>query len=174
MALTKKEKEKIVKELKEKIEKQKIIIFVNFAGLNVQDFSELRRGLKSVEGEIKAAKKTLMKIALKDQGIDFEPKNLEGELAMVFGYRDEIMPAKKVWQFFQQKEKPEILAGIIDGQLIEKEKIVELAKLPSREELLARLAGSVSWPLKGLLGALQGNIRNFISIIYQCQLKVQK
>jgi len=165
MALTKAQKQKILEDLKEKIERQKSIVFVDFTGLRVEDLSSLRKKLKEVNNELKAVKKTLMGIAFKKAKIEFETKKLPGEIALVFSYKDEISPAKIVYQFSLENPNLKILGGFFENNFREAEKIVTLAQIPSREELLARLVESISAPLSNLVNVLQGNMRNLVYLL---------
>ena len=165
MVLTKVQKEKILEDLEEKIAKQKAMIFVDFTGLRVKDFSSLRKKLKAVGEEMKVAKKTLMGIAFKKAKIEIETKKLPGEAALVFGYKDELMPAKIVYQFSRECPNLKILGGFFGNKFLETEKIIELAKLPTREELLARLVGSISSPISNLVSVLEANIKGLITVL---------
>jgi len=165
MPLTKQQKEKALKDLKEKIAKQKAIIFVDFTGLKVKDMSNLRKKIRAVEAELKAAKKTLMKIAFKDSKIDIDTKKMPGELALVLGYKDEVLPAKLVWQFSQGNQNLKILGGFLDNKLVDREEIIALAKLPSREELLARLVGSIKAPVSNFVYALNYNLKGLLYLL---------
>ena len=171
MALTKVQKQKILDDLKEKIQKQKIIIFVDFTGLKVKDLFNLRKKLKTTDSQIKVAKKTLADIAFKElKGKtlqSFNVKNLRGQIAFIFGFKDEISPTKIVWLTSQENPNLKILGGFLENQFIEAEKIIELAKLSGKEELLGRLVGSVSAPISNFIYILQGNIRNLVYIISQ-------
>jgi len=159
MALTKVQKQKILEDLKEKIQKQKIIIFVDFTGLKMKDLFHLRKKLKTIDSQIKVAKKTLAEIAfkkLKGKTLQsFDVKNLKGQIAFVFGFKDEISPTKIVWLTSQENPNLKILGGFLENQFIEAEKIIELAKLSGKEELLGRLVGSVSAPISNFIYILQ-------------------
>lgn len=164
MALTKAQKEKIIKELTEDLKKIKSLIFVSISGLKVKDLSDLRREIKGVGGKIKIAKKTLMKLSFEKVGLKL-PEKLEGEVALVFGFEDEILPIKKIWQFSKSNENLKILSGIFDGNILEKEKMIEIAELPSKKELLAKLIGSISAPVRDFLSVLQGNLKGLIFLL---------
>ena len=172
MVKTKEEKKKILKELKEKISKQKVTIFVDFTGLKMKDIFDLRKKLKMVDSQLKVTKKTLAQIAFNKSGLKTEIKKLKGEIAFVFGLKDEISPAKIIFQFSQINPNLKILGGFLENKFVEAEKIVELAKLPTREELLGKLVGSISAPVSNLINVLQGNLRNLVSIL--SQLKVNQ
>ncbi|MBU0476743.1 50S ribosomal protein L10 [Patescibacteria group bacterium] len=162
MPKTKEQKKETIESLKEKIKKQKAILFVDICGLKVKQLSNLRKELKNGDNELKVAKKTIMGIALKESKLDVDPNDMEGEVALVFGYKDEISLSKIVWQFCQKNPNLKILAGILENKFVEDEKIITLAELPSREELLARLTGSVSAPISNLINVLEGNIKGLI------------
>ena len=164
MASTKQQKQKIVEELKEKIGKQKTVVFFDFTGLKVKDLSNLRKKLKKENGELKVAKKTLMAIAFKElnESVAKNIKKLTGEIALVFGYQDVILPAKTLWQFSKSFPSLKILGGFVENDFKEAEEIIMLAQLPSKEELLAKLVGSIASPMSGFMNVLQGNIKGLI------------
>ena len=170
MALTKVQKQKILDDLKEKIAKQKAMVFVDFTGLKVKDLSNLRKKLKESDNELKVAKKTLLALALKNAGLKIEVKKIKGEIALVFGYKNEISPAQTVYQFAEANPNLKILGGILENKLIDAEKIIELAKLPTREELLAGLVGSIFAPVTNLVNVLQGNIKGLLYVLAKAKI----
>ena len=165
--LSKDQKTKILENLKEKVAKQKAIVFVDFTGLKVKDISRLRKELKKNQNEMQVAKKTLLNLALKDKNLEIAKDKLTGEVALVFGFNDEISPAKTVYQFSKTNPALKILGGFLENKFKEIEEIVALAQLPGREELLARLVGSVASPMTGFVRVLQGNIKGLIQILSQ-------
>lgn len=173
MAISKEKKKKILQELKEKIERQKTMIFVDFTGLKVKDFSILRKRLKERGDEIKVVKKTLAQLAFNEKGLKVEIEKMKGELALVFGYQDEVLPAKLVWQFSKENSNLKILGGLLENNFLESEKIIEIAQLPTREELIKRLVGSVSAPILNLANALKSNLRKLIFILSQIKGQVK-
>ena len=165
MALTKVQKQKILDELKEKIAKQKVMIFADFTGLKVKDLSNLRKKIKAADGEIKVAKKTLLGLAVKGAGLEFEAKKIKGEIALVFGYKDEISLTKIIYQFAEANPNLKILGGFLENQFRTAEEIITLAQLPAKEELLAGLVRSVSAPISNFINVLQGNIKGLIIVL---------
>ncbi len=161
MPKTKEQKKEIVQDLKEKIKKQKSIVFVDFSGLKAKTINEIRKKMRENDSEFKVAKKTLMEIALGNKEI----KDLQGEIGIGFGFKDEVMPFKILGDFSQKEENLELLAGLIGEEFVDKEKAVAISKLPGREELLARMVGSVSAPISGLVNAMQGNIQNLVYVL---------
>lgn len=167
MAISKNKKKEILTDLKEKISRQKTMLLVGIAGLKVKDISDLRDKIKTVEGDLKVAKKTLMEKALKESDFNFDKKSQKDETALVFSFADEIAPVKAVYQFSQENENLKILGGFIEGEkeMAEAEKIIALAQLPGREELLAKLTGSLIAPVSGLVSVLSGNIKGLVQVL---------
>ncbi len=167
MPLTKEQKQKITEDLKEKIKEQKTMIFVDFTGLKVKDLSNLRKKLKTIDGGLKVAKKTLLGLALKGYHPSAvqEVKRLKGEVAIIFGFKDELSLAKIIYQFSQENPNLKILGGFIESkkrEFLNAEDIIEIAQLPAREELLARLVGSISAPVSNFVNVLRGNLKGLI------------
>ena len=169
MALTKIQKQKILEELKEKVARQKAIVFASITGLKVKDLSALRKKLKGQGCEIKVVKKTLIALALKEKKLEADLRKLEGEIALGFGYEDELIPFKSLYEFSKENDKLKIVGGLIGKEFLEKEKAIELAKLPSREELLTKLVLSLSSPISGLINVLEGNLKGLICVLSQLQ-----
>ncbi|MFH1822161.1 MAG: 50S ribosomal protein L10 [Patescibacteria group bacterium] len=177
MAKTKEQKKKIIDGLKDKIKKAKSIIFTKFNGLEVKENEELRHELRDENSEYYVAKKTLLSLVLKDEKIEglenFDLKNMEGQIAAVFGYGDEIIPAKVLDKFRKghpnlkanKEDKIEFIAGILENKLIDAEKVMALAQLPSKLELYAKMVGSLNAPISGLVNSLAGNLRNLVYVL---------
>ncbi len=169
MPQTKEQKQKIIEDLKEKIARQKAIIFIDFKGLKVKALSSLKKRLKTTDSRLKVAKKTLTQIALKDLKGEtlqnFDIQNLTGQVGLVFGFKDEISPAKIIWQFSRENPNLKILGGILENKFVEAEMIIELAQLPTKEQLLGRLAGSISAPISNFVNVLEANIKGLIYLL---------
>lgn len=169
MVQTKEQKKKIVEELKELLSEQKAVVLVGISGLKVKEMAELRKKLKASNSKIKVLKKTLAKLAFAEKKIDFEKDKFKKELAFVFGLEDEVSPAKTVFQFSKDNENLKILGGFIGGQFKEAEEIIALAQIPSKEELFARLVGSISAPVSNLVYALNYNIKGLLQVLTQAK-----
>ena len=150
MALTKQKKQDSLKDLKENISKQKSVIFADFSKVASKDLFDLRKKLKEAGCLLKIGKKTLIRIAFGQSNISFWNKIkaiVPGQLALVFGIEDEIAPARIANQFSKKNENFKILGGIFEKKFIDKEKVLVLANIPTRNELLSRLVGSFSSPM---------------------------
>ncbi|MDO8593113.1 MAG: 50S ribosomal protein L10 [bacterium] len=167
MPKSKEQKRTILKQLSDKIGKAKSIIFTSYSGLTVKDNEDLRIKLRQEDNEYFAAKKTLFSLALKDKAIaGLEVKEFVGQIAAVFGYGDEVSPAKIVDQFKKNKEgKIEFVGGILENKYLSAAEVASLAKLPSKQELYAKIVGSINAPVSGLVNALAGNIRNLVQVL---------
>ena len=162
MPLTKQKKESIVKDIEEKLAKQKSIVFMDFKGINVKDLTEVRNKLKSEGSEMKIAKKSLLGIALKNKKIEVDVKKLAGEVALVFGYEDEIAPSKIIYQFTKTNKKAKFVGGMVGTNFYGPEEMIKLAQLPGKEQLLGMLLGTINAPISGFVSALHGNLRNLV------------
>lgn len=157
MALTKEKKEQSLASLKEVIAKQKSVIFADFSKVGSKELFELRKKLKEAGCKLKIGKKTLIRIAFGQSNISFWSKIKEvvpGQLALVFGIEDEIAPARISNQFAKTNENFKILGGIFEKKFIDREKVLVLANIPTRNELLSRLVGSISSPVSSFARVL--------------------
>lgn len=163
--LSKSKKEEIVKELSEKFQKQKSAIFADFRGIGVNKLMLLRREMKKLGAEFRVAKKTFLRIALKSIGVEYDPKELDGEIGVIFGYEDQVAPAKAAVKFGKENETFKVLKGLLGGKLLDSKEVLALAKLPSREQLLAKLVWVLNSPVQGFYNVLQGNLRNLVVVL---------
>lgn len=165
MAKTRQEKEKIIKDLEEELTNNKAIVLVDFTGLDSKSLFDLRDRLRKSNCSLKVIKKTLLEQALeklKKKEIREKIKEIKTEIALVLGLEDEIVKAKICYQFSEENKNLQILAGIVENQFLEKEKIIELAKLPSRQELFARLVGTLASPISNFVNVLENSIKGLI------------
>lgn len=164
--LTRREKEEVVGELTDRFKRQRVSIFADFRGISVAKLGALRRELKKLGAEFKVAKKTLLKRAIEASGAGgIEPKGLQGEIGVIFGYEDQVAPAKAAAKFAKENQTFKVLKGILAGKVLEAKEVLALAKLPAREQLLAQLVYALNGPIQGLANVLQGNLRNLVVVL---------
>jgi len=157
MALTKAKKGEALKNLKEIISKQKSVILADFSKVGSKELFDLRKKLKEAGCKLKIGKKTLVRVAFGQSNISFWNKIKEavpGQLALVFGIEDEISPARISNQFAKNNENFKILGGIFENKFINREKVLALASIPSKNELLSRLVGSIQNPISSFARVL--------------------
>jgi large subunit ribosomal protein L10 len=140
-------KEAKVAEIKEKLEKAQGLVLSEYQGLNVEDDTLLRKSLREAGVEYKVYKNTLVTLAARELGIEGIVEYLEGPISIAFGYEDPTVAARVLNEFAKTHKKLELKAGIIQGQVFNSAKINELAAIPPRDVLIARLLGSFKAPL---------------------------
>jgi large subunit ribosomal protein L10 len=162
---TKKEKQLIVDELKEKFRNSKVAVLANYRGLDVATITRLRRRLRDSGSELKVAKNTLAKIAAREVGLQDLDAYLEGPTAIAFGLEDPSAPAKILIEFMRDYKQLEIKGGVLEGKAIQDKEIRKLADLPAREVLISKVLGGMQAPLYGLVNVLHGNVRNLVYVL---------
>ena len=135
------QKQAVVKEITEKLDNAKTFLLLNYQGLTVAEFAELRRSLREVNSDVKIYKNTLMNLALKDKKIELNDY-MEGPNAYLFA--DSIIePIKVVSKFAKDHPALEVRVGYIDNEIADKKVISEYATIPSMEGLLTMFAGGL-------------------------------
>jgi len=142
--------------IKAKVEKAQVALITEYKGYSVEEITNLRRALQKEGGDYMVTKNTLTKIAVK--GTEFEPLTdlMKGPIAIAFGYEDQVSPAKIVSNFIKETKKGEILGAVLDGNLLSANEAKALANLPSKEELYAKLLGSINSPATGITLGING------------------
>lgn len=172
MAKSKEQKKQIVERLTQRFKHAKSAVFVNFSGLTVPEATKLRKICYKEKVDYIVAKKTLMRIAVKEAGFDdFDPKQFNGEVAIAFGMEDEVAPAKVLYDFSKDHDQIKFLGGILEHTFVDQDQMLSLAKLPSRGELLAKVVGSLQSPISGVVNVLAGNLRGLVQVLSQIKEK---
>jgi large subunit ribosomal protein L10 len=151
-----------VKDIKEKFEKSKVVVLTDFKGLTMSQMTLLRKKLRPIDAEFKVYKNTLISRAIKDKSYDGIDPLLTGSTAIVFGYNDQLAPTKVLSQFMKENEKLSVKGGLLDGKFIDPATISALAKLPSREVLLAKLLGTMKAPITNFVLDCKGILTKFV------------
>jgi large subunit ribosomal protein L10 len=151
----------------EKFPKARGIYFTNYKGLNVQQITDLRKELYAANIEYKIFKKTLIKIAAKNAGLDSIDDLLDGQTALAISYTDPAQPGK-VLNAFIKKNKIENLAVtgcVFDGVIFKANQIDAIINLPSKQELLASLMGTLNAPMSNLAGVLRATMNKLVGTL---------
>lgn len=149
-----KQKEAQVNELAAKFKEAKVVLLTDYRGINVADVTKLRADLRNTNSEYKVIKNNIIKRALDANGESGLDDLLEGPTAIVIGTEDYLEPSKVIYNFSKNNEFYKIKGGIIEGKVMTAEEIITLAKLPSRQELMAKLAGALLGNITKLAVAL--------------------
>ena len=163
-------KQAVVAQLKEQLESAKGVVLTSYKGLTVAQDTELRRELREAGVSYHVVKNTMLRIAAKEAGIEGIEEHLEGTTAFAVSTEDAVAPAKVICGFIKKNklEDAEVLTvkvGMVEGKVIGVDEVKALAALPSREELIAKLLGSMNAPISNTVNVLQGVIRNAVYVL---------
>ncbi len=151
-------KKKIVEEITDKLQKSTSAIIVDYRGLRVDEVTELRRKFREAGVDYKVYKNTLARRAAENAGMQELVEELIGPNALAFSYDDPVAPAKIASDFAKSHKKLELKVGFVEGSFYDEEKLKEIANIPSREELLAKLLGSLQAPISNFAYLVQAMI----------------
>ena len=166
MPKTKEQKSKQIEQLTSKLKNNSTVVIAEFTGLTMDDLTDFRRKAREKNVSFNIVKNTLLTKAVKDVGIkDFDVNKISKQLAIATGDADEVTISKLVHEFAKStKEKVKIYSGILENKVVSVETIIKLAQLPSREELLVKVVGSISAPVSGFVRILNGPLQGFYNI----------
>lgn len=163
--MDRKQKQQQVDYIAERFEKAKSIIFADYRGLNVSEITELRTKLSESEATVKVVKNRLAKRAAQTAKAEGLEEFLTGPTAMASSEVDPVIPAKVLVDFAKTHEVLKIKAGYMDGKVLDLATITMLAQLPSREELLSKMLGSMNAPITNFTMALAAIPRQLVNVI---------
>ena len=151
--------------LKEKLKKAQVAVVTEYKGYSVDEITALRRMLQKTGGDYMVTKNTLAKLAVK--GTDFEPLTevFKGPIALAFGFEDQVSPAKAVSNFIKETKKGVIIGAGLEGKLLSAQETEALAKLPSKEELIAKILGSINSPASGIVGSVNAVVSQLVRTV---------
>ena len=142
------------------VEKAQGMVFYDYRGLTVAEVSDLRNKFREAGVEYKVMKNAMLKRAADMLDLSELDEHLVGPTAVAFGFDDPVAPAKVLVEYTKKLKKTQIKTGVLDGRVIGVNEIISLAELPSREQLLGMLAGTLNAPITGLARSLSGIICN--------------
>jgi large subunit ribosomal protein L10 len=160
------EKEQIVSAMKERIARANSLFFADFTGITVEQITELRREFRKSDIGYEVVKNTLARKALEGVGgYDAVLDKLESPTAIAFAYGDPVAPARIIKKFREKHSKMTVKVCVIEKQVFDGKDLDRLAKLPSRNELIAGILGSIQSPIAGLAGAVGAVMRDLVYVI---------
>lgn len=162
MALTREEKAVQLQELKEKLSKASSVIFTHYIGMTVADVSDLRKKLRVAGAEMKVAKKTLIRIASKEQGLpEIDDSMMNGPVACIFSFAEPTAGAQIAHKFAKDHTQVSFLGGIFEGKILSQSDAKMLAQMPSRQVLLSTFAGMLQSPLRSFASICSSPLSGF-------------
>jgi len=159
-----------LKDLAEKAAKAKSVVVAEYSGTTVKEQVQLRSAIKKAGGELVVAKNTLLDLAV---GKGKLRDALHGMNAMVFSYEDPEMPVKALFEFQKKNDKLTIKQGYMDEKVLSSEEVIALSKLPSKNELIAKLMMILKSPGTGLVNVLNAGPRNLVYALNAVKEKKQ-
>ena len=153
--MNKQEKTALIDDIHGRLRASTMAVMTEYRGLTVAQMDRLRRELKAVGGRYQVTKNTLTRRALKDTAFEKLESLLQGPTGIVTTQKDPVAVAKVLVKFAEQHDKLKITGGVLEGTVLPAKNVSELAKLPSREVLLAQLLGLINAPAAQLLWTIQ-------------------
>jgi len=148
-------KQETVAEIKEKLSAAKAVIMTDYRGLTVKEMQALRVKLREADSEIHVYKNTLTEIAVREMALPSMGELLSGPTAFVFGV-DPVAPAKVIMDFAKEHKALEVKGGFVENRIVDANGVKAIASLPSREQLVAQLLGTMLNPMGNLVRVLNG------------------
>ncbi len=168
--MKKQEKSFFVQNLTEELKSSNSWVLIDYSGLNVKAQQELKKKLKEVGARMAVVKNTLFKLAGESAKAPKEilsDSALAGPTALIISEDDPIAPLQILGKFALEHEFPHLKVGIIEGSYQDKDSLIRLSKLPSKEILVGQAVGAIGAPLYGIVGALQGNLQKLIYVLQE-------
>jgi len=166
------EKEQIVAEVTEVVGRAQGMFFTDFGGLTVEQATELRREFRKSGVDYRVVKNTLIRKALESvTGYDKVYDKLVGPTGVAFAFNDPVVPAKIIQKFSEKHSKLSLKVCVLDKEVYDGARLAELAKLPSRKEMMASILGSIQSPLTGVPTVINTVLRDLVSVIGEIEKK---
>lgn len=163
---TRKFKEQLAKEMKEKFSTAPLIVLTNFEGMTVAESNQLRRKLREVGAEYKVVKNAVMRYAYPGTPVEQVKDAFVGPTGIVFAYDDIVSAAKVLKEFMEGDDaKLKFKAAVVEGKVADLETIKRLSSLPSREELLGQLAFTLKYPVNGIAWSLENLFTKLVTVL---------
>ena len=159
------QKKAVVAELSERLKGSVAGVLVNYKGITVADDTKLRKDRREAGVKYTVVKNTLLKRAAEDAGIEGLDPVLEGTTALATSEEDYVAAAKILCEYAEKNKNFEIKSGYVDGGVLGVDEIKDLAKLPSKEVLVAKALGGLNAPITGFVTVLNGNIRGLACVL---------
>jgi large subunit ribosomal protein L10 len=159
MAISREKKTELLKEYKDILKNKEGYFLVRSDSVDTATITELKKELKQKNANFSVLKNTIFKIALQDTDQPIEIQDFDGATAVIYFDQDPTTPAKLVREIQKETEAMNTKGGVFKGEFLTEQKVMQLAEIPSREELLGMLVGSMSAPLTGFMNAVTGNVK---------------
>ncbi len=154
-----------VEAIAQRIQSAQSMVLADFTGLSVLQMTEFRRTCRAKSVECRVVKNRLAIIAADNADMAIMKDHLTGPTAIMFGPESQVDPAKIVVDFAKDNEAMEIKGGFLDGEYLDMSQVVALSKVPSKDELIAKMMGSINSPLTGVVMVMNGVMSGLARVI---------
>ncbi len=151
---------------------QPAMVLTQYGGLTVNELDELRSKLREAGCRYRVPKTSLLKKVLAEQSIEVPAELLKVQLGIATSETDEVDPNRVVVAFAKTHEKLGVVGAIIHGRFVDAAYVRSLAALPGRNELYAKIVGSIAAPMSGFVSVLGGNLRGLVQVLHQREAKL--
>ncbi len=166
------QKKQQVEELVEMLKDATGVYLVNYRAMSVEETNAFRTTLRAADIKYRVAKNTLIRKALEQvEGLSFPPEKLKEQSGLIITNGDPTVPSKIIKKAFDKNEKPVLKAALLDGQYFDGADLNKIASLPSKEDMIAAIMGSLNAPASGIVGSINAVIRDVASLIEEVAKK---
>ncbi|MBK9247075.1 MAG: 50S ribosomal protein L10 [Ignavibacteria bacterium] len=170
--VTKEKKQELVDELVGLLRGAKGLYLVDYSRMTVKDSNAVRSELTKKGIKFKVAKNTLILRAMKEVGgFDIPEDKVIGQSGLALGYADPIAPAKIIREFSEKNNKLQLKAAVIEGQVFDGSQLKQISELPTREDIIAAILGSLNSPISGIVGTINAVMRDVASLVEEVAKK---
>jgi large subunit ribosomal protein L10 len=145
-----------VQAITERFQAAQSMVMADYTGLTVHQMTEFRAKCRELNIDCRVVKNRLAMRAADAAELSFLKDHLKGPTALVFGPESQVGPAKLVVEFAKDNDKMQVKGGLVDGQYLDADQVLALSKVPSMDELIAKMMGSINSPASGLVGTVNG------------------
>lgn len=157
----------VVEEVTDKFTNAKGVFFTNYKGMTVEQINNLRSELHSANIDYRVAKKTLSRIAAKNAGFESIDTLIDGQMGIAFSYDDPSSPGKIISEFIKKNKLVtlSITGCIFENEMFGADKVGAIIDLPTKNELLSSLVGTLAAPMSNLVGTLRGAMSGLVGVL---------
>jgi large subunit ribosomal protein L10 len=164
--MAKEQKAKVIDQVAAALGKSKVVVVMDYRGIPTKELTQLRRALGKADGQYEVVKNTLARFAAKKAGIEALDAFLTGPVALAFGYGDISKTVKAITDHIRSASSAiKITGGVLGNKALTKDSVVAIANLPSREVLLAQLAGGLKAPIQGFHFVVSSPLRGLVTVL---------
>ncbi len=164
--MNREQKQEQITDIQERFSRMASAVVTDFRGLDVESMNALREEFRKVGVDYKVIKNTLFGLAVKEEAYkaDLEP-HLEGPTAVAWSYDDPAAPAKVAVGFAKKNENLKIKCAVLDGEILDAPRVIELSKMPGKEELMSTFLATLIAPAQGFVRLVAAAPTNFVHVL---------